>query len=97
MLPCLKILDVWPGGVNDDWQPQKRDAEGGMTDAGVDILISELGGLDHFATASANCSQSKLQKLDVAMAKAQTLIVLPPKVPALKGQPLESRPFLNRQ
>ena len=77
-LPSLELLYVWPGGVqNIDNQPMSRNALGGMTDSGVDVLINKMNHLEHFATTSAFCSEAKLKELDNAMDGAELLTILP--------------------
>ena len=77
-LPRLDYLYVWPGGVKGfDNQPNSTSADGGMTDDGVNVLITKLSHLQHFGTTSATCSEDKLSELDIAMNRAELLFVLP--------------------
>lgn len=79
-MPRVDYLYVWPGGMkNNDNQPLKRNADGGLTDNGIDVLTTEMAGLQHFVTTSANCSPERLRELDDAMKSAKLLTVIPHK------------------
>lgn len=79
-LPGIDYLYAWPGGVQKgDNQPLMLNADGGLTDQGVDVLINDLNHLRHFGTTSASCSQQRLAEVSGAMTNLELFAVLPHK------------------
>ena len=74
----LKYLFVWPGGRQKfDNQPEVMNAEGGITDMGLQSIIENLDSLKQFATTSAKCSEDKILELDGALKDIEVLAIYP--------------------
>ena len=79
-ISSLEQLYVWPGGSQKfDNQPEVIQADGGVTDDGLDIIIRDMSNLRKFATTSAMCSNEKIRELDKTLTNAEMLTVHPHK------------------